>query len=59
MSTKGLHSVYQAASQITVHRYATAVGHAGRSVAGKAAKLAPSAKPSAKTNKSAPPKKGG
>lgn len=58
MSTKGLHSVYQAASQITVHRYATAVGHAGRSVAGKAAKPTTSAKPSAK-KKSAPPKKGG
>jgi hypothetical protein len=58
MSTKGLHSVYQAASQITVHRYATAVGHAGRSVAVKSAKPAPSAKPSAK-KKSAPPKKGG
>jgi hypothetical protein len=60
MSTKGLHSVYQAASRITVHRYATAVGHAGTSESGKAAKLAPPAKPSARTKKSAPPaQKGG
>lgn len=56
MSTKLFDSVYKAASQITVHRYASAIGSVGRPAkpAGKGPKPATVATKPAK-----PPKKGG
>lgn len=56
MSEKLFHSVYKAASQITVHRYANAVGPAGKGTAPKSSEKATATRPSAKSAK--PPKKG-